>query len=322
MDPLETTDWTINGQGANNVSFSMGATQLDGQQNIPPGEDLEDKGAETQGCNEKLCPKEDLLFHRNILLELTITKLAGAYELTRKNKDEECRALLKVRLQRANQEAVDIKGWTGKEEDVKRTYTLLNALEEEIIRATALINLEEAQIPGKNSPSTPSGMKTPSIKARCVFKNCKSTKHFTNQCPVNLKKGKISHDIFEQCMRSKVCLRCMRDRDHWNHDRACSGSYVCKNSNKLIETDCKSCKFILPGGSPINLNKRICYHTLAGKGTGTVHPDKPRHGLKYGQENEDEDTTNGQARERDNPYATELGDPTVPIPYFSYFNKE
>lgn len=316
MDSLETTDWKTNGQGATIASALMGATQLDGQRNAPPGEDLDDEEGETQGSNVKLCPKEDLLFHRNMLLECTIAKLAGAYELTRNNKDEESCALLKVRLQRANQEAVDIKGCTGKEEDVKRTYILLNMLEEELIRAMAFINLEEAQMPESYSPPTPSYMGTPSTKAKygCAFKNCLSTKHFTNQCNKNLKEGKISFDIFEQCMKSKVCLRCLRDRDYWKHDGTCTGSYVCKSSNKLIQTDCKSCKFVLPSGSPINLNKRICYHTLAEKGTGSVHPHEPHQRLKYRQDKEDEDTTNSQARERDNLYAAE---PTVPMAYFT-----
>lgn len=216
----------------------------------------------------RICNKVDLLSHRNILLAHTLEKLRAAYDQATKSPSEESKALLKVRVERANQESVDLKGCTGREEDVRRTYVLLNELEEEIIRITAFINLHKVGAEGKGVPVN-QAMPTP---VRCAFNNCRSTSHFTNRCDKNLTAGRIMSDILNLCAESRVCPRCLRDQSYWDHNRTCSGSYLRRKDKKWIRTDCRSCALSLPCGATLNLNQRICYHAQREAHTKSSHP--------------------------------------------------
>lgn len=231
--------------------------------------EMPEQDAPRQGYHKRgLCSKDDLLFHRNILLGHILLKLKIAFDETRISFTKESKALLKVRMERANQESVDIKGCAGREEDVRKTYALLNELEEVIIVVTAFLNLQEA---GKTKNGTTANQEEP-ISRRCAFKNCKSSEHFTNQCNKNLGDGRTSDNIIKLCTESRVCTRCLRALDFWNHDGSCSGSYVRRRDKKWVKTDCDSCFIRLPGGATINLNRRICYHGREDGGTeGTNH---------------------------------------------------
>ena len=105
---------------------------------LPQGDELECSEAKEQrpdpperSCNEeRICSKNDLLFHRNVFLEQRLSSLRTAYHLARKNFSEEKKALLKVRVDRANQEIVDMRSCTGRETDVRKTFLLLEQMEE------------------------------------------------------------------------------------------------------------------------------------------------------------------------------------------------
>ena len=231
--------------------------------------EMSDLSASTQGYQEgRICNKVDLLSHRNILLAHTLEKLRTAYNQVTKSPSEESKAILRVRVERANQESVDLKGCTGREEDIRRTYALLNELEEEIIRITAFLNLHKV---GAEEKVIPANQEMPS-PIQCAFNNCRSTSHFTNRCDKNLTAGRITSNILKLCSDSRVCPRCLRDQSYWDHNRTCSGSYLRRKDKKWIQTDCRSCALRLPHGASLNLNRRICYHAQRDAHTESNHP--------------------------------------------------
>lgn len=228
-----------------------------------------DPSAPRQGYkDERLCNKDNLLSHRNILLGHTLEKLRAAFNQTKGSFSEESKALLKVRVERANQECVDIKFCTGREGDVRRTYTLLNELEEEIIKVTAFINLHKVRAENKGIPVN----QAMPVPIQCAFKNCRSTLHFTNRCDKNLTAGKIPIGILKLCAESGVCPRCLRDQSYWDHNRSCAGSYLRKKDKKWIQTDCSSCVISLPYGETLNLNRRVCHHSQGEANAERTYP--------------------------------------------------
>ena len=223
-----------------------------------------------QACNEQeICSTVDLLYHRNSFLTQVLAKLSGEYDKAKENISEESKALLKVRVERANQEIVDMKGCIGRKKDVRRTYILLNKLEEVIIKVTAFINLHEARTGRVRSNQTNPGSLHHAIRPagnasrRCRFQNCRSNDHFSSGCH-NLKPENIPSNIQQLCLDAEVCLRCLRDRSYRHHDETCTGSYRRKSDNKLVKTDCSTCTVMVPGGEVTRVNQRICQHAVEG----------------------------------------------------------
>ena len=223
-----------------------------------------------QACNEGgICGTVDLLSHRNAFLERVLVNLTSTYNQARRSFTEDISALLKVQVERANQEIVDMKGCVGRQEDVRRTYILLNELDEEIIKVTAFINLYEARgttgvlQSNQTNPGSLQYIIRPagSASRRCRFQNCRSDDHFSSGCH-NLKPENISSNIQQLCLDAEVCLRCLRDRSCRYHDETCTGSYRRKSDNRPVNTDCSMCTVMFPGGKVVRVNRRICQHAL------------------------------------------------------------
>ena len=217
-------------------------------------------------------PEQDLLSHRNAFLAQILEKLRTEHQDRTSEQDisEWSTELLRVRVHRANQEMVDMKGLGGRKEDVERTYILLNELEEIIIKVTAFINLQEAKRTGvvRSNQTNPCPLQhvirpAGGASRRCRFQNCRSDDHFSSGCH-NLKPENIPSNIQQLCLDAEVCLRCLRDRSYRHHDETCTGSYRRKSDNKLVKTDCSTCTVMVPGGEVTKVNQRICQHAVEG----------------------------------------------------------
>ena len=216
-------------------------------------------------------PEQDLLSHRNAFLAQILEKLRTEHQDRTSEQDisEWSTELLRVRVHRANQEMVDMKGLGGRKEDVERTYILLNELEEIIIKVTAFINLQEAKRTtgvvrsNQTNPCPLQHVIRPAGGAsrRCRFQNCRSDDHFSSGCH-NLKPENIPSNIQQLCLDAEVCLRCLRDRSCRYHDETCTGSYRRKSDNRPVKTDCSMCTVMFPGGEVVRVNRRICQHAL------------------------------------------------------------
>ena len=209
-----------------------------------------------------------LLIHEATALNVDLCELTAIYNKLGGAYRENTIQMLKEKLEVIKRKKESMKLFP--EQEVSRVYTMMDTIDKKISRLETFISLEEEKaeptataregmIQGPEKSRDLGSEKT--LSRKCDFKNCQSTDHYTRRCD-NLKPGKIQEDIQHMVQDAGLCLRCLGDRSYEYHDERCKGGYKRPKDSKWVKTDCSTCFATLPSGEAININKRICFHTL------------------------------------------------------------